>query len=178
MNAPSNKRTSESGFSLIELMMVIAVMALFASFALSAFDQARFKARDVRRLAEIQGAQKALELYYIAHNKYPTGDFDGCGGWDVGNSEYPFFNGSGMDNNFAGGRPPVDIWKVGNCDGYRYYHYPAGSYGCQASHGDFYVLGVTDMESTGDPFPGSPGFLCPGRNFQDEFDWVAGQFEN
>jgi prepilin-type N-terminal cleavage/methylation domain-containing protein len=170
-------RISQRGFSLIELIIVIAIIVLLASIVIQSVYGAQFKAHDVRRVSEMQSIQKALELYYIAHGVYPFPDVDGCG-WDIGNATHPMFTNAGMNGNFAGNKPPVDVWKQDACSGYRYYLYPAGSYGCPASRGPFYVLGVTDMESTGDPYPGSPGFSCPGRNWQDEFDWVTGAFTN
>lgn len=169
-----SKHGTNRGFSLIELIVVIAVIALLASIVLTSFNTVQFKAHDARRISEMQSAQKALELYYIAHGRYPDPNPAMCG-WDVGNAAHPFLNGTGMEANFGGQKPPVDIFKFGDCDGYRYYRYPAGSYGCRSA---FYVLGVTDMESSPAPYPGSPGWSCPTRDWQNEFDWVTGGFEN
>jgi len=168
-------RGTQRGFTIIELIVVIAIIGLIAAIVLSSFDTVQKKARDARRVSDIESVQKALELYYISHGRYPDPNPSACG-WDVGNLTHPFLAAANMMQDFAGGVAPVDIFKSGDCDGYRYYRYPAGSYGCKG--GAFYVLGVTDMESTGSPYPGSPGFSCPGRNWQDEFDWVAGQFES
>ena len=171
------KRLMQRGFSLIELIVVIALIALIATMALSSFDTTRHKAQDTKRTSEIQTVQKALELYYISNQRYPNPDVDGCG-WDIGNAVHPLFSNVGMNSYFGGNLPPVDTAKFGPCDGYRYYLYPPGAYGCPAVRGSFYVLGVTDMESTPNPHPDSPGWSCPGRNWKNEFDWVAGSFEN
>lgn len=64
------------------------------------------------------------------------------------------------------------------CYGYNYYVYNAGSYGCDAAKGNFYVLGVRDMETSANPYPTSPGWSCPARDWQAEFDWVTGRFKN
>jgi prepilin-type N-terminal cleavage/methylation domain-containing protein len=171
------RHASSRGFSLIELLVVTSIIGLLASVTLGAVNRGQVKARDVSRVSEMQSITKALELYYISHQRYPFPDVDGCG-WDIGNATHPMFFNAGMNSNFAGSKPPVDLWKSGECDGYRYFLYPAGSYGCPASRGPFYVLGVTDMESSGSPYQSSPGWSCPGRNWQDEFDWVTGAFEN
>ncbi len=171
-------KATQRGFSLIELIVVTSIIALLASVVLVSFTQFRYKANNARRLAEIQSVKKSLELYYISHLRYPDPDGDGCGGWDTGNTSMPFFSGRGMESNFAGQNPPIDITKSGNCQGYRYYLYPAGSYGCPVNRGDYYVLGITDMDTTEYPYPGSPGWSCPGRDWQQEFDWVTGDFEN
>jgi len=168
---------SNRGFSLIELIVVIAIIALLATIVLTSFNNVQFRAHDARRVSDIQSAQKALELFYIANNRYPDANASACG-WDVGNGSHAFMTGTNMSSYFGGGTAPVDIFKFGDCDGYRYYRYPAGSYGCPASRGAFYVLGVTDMESSAAPYLGSPGFSCSGRDWQSEFDWVVGQYEN
>jgi prepilin-type N-terminal cleavage/methylation domain-containing protein len=168
--------SSQKGFSLIELIIVVAVFALLAAIILSTFDKVQFKAHDARRISEMGSIQKQLEIYYIGHGQYPDAHVASCG-WDVGNAVHPFMQGTGIDTELKW-TPPVDIFKFGDCDGYRYYRYPAGSYGCPVARGAFYVLGVTDMESTGSPFPSSPGWACSGRDWQNEFDWVVGDFEN
>ena len=76
-----------------------------------------------------------------------------------------------MDN------PPRDPNATGNCNGYRYYRYGAGGYGCDSNRGNYYVLGVTDMETSGNPHPASQGWSCSGRNWQSEMEWVTGGFE-
>jgi prepilin-type N-terminal cleavage/methylation domain-containing protein len=168
---------AQSGFSLIELIIVISIIVLLASILLSSFDTVQKRSRDTRRIADIQSVQKALELYYIAHSRYPDANVNACG-WDVGNAMHPFMQGTGISPDFAGGTPPIDIFPQDDCSGYRYYRYPAGSYGCPVNRGAFYVLGVTTMESQPWPYPGSPGFSCPGRDWQSEFDWVTGAFED
>ena len=170
--------TGERGLSLIELIVVTAVIALLVSISLVAFNNYRDRASDLRRVAEMTSIQKALELYYITYNKYPDGDFDGCGSWDTGNAMHPLLDGRSMEPYFGGSKAPVDIWKYSDCEGYRYYRYPAGSYGCPASRGPYYVLGVTDMQSSDFPYPGSPGWACGSRDWQNEFDWVVGGYEN
>ena len=161
----------------MELLVVISMIGLFATISLSAVSASRAKAHDIRRLSEMQSVKKALELYFVTYQHYPFPDVDGCGGWDVGNTIHPFFNNVGMDTYFTGGKSPIDVWKANDCHGYRYFLFPAGTYGCPVNRGPFYVLGVTDMESSAPPYPNSPGFSCPGRNWQNEFDWVTGAFE-
>jgi prepilin-type N-terminal cleavage/methylation domain-containing protein len=175
---PASPYASQGGFTLIELMVVITIIGLLASIVLSSLSGARSKARDAVRVEEMQQVEKALELYHLSRGMYPFPDVDGCGGWDVGNQTLPFLNGVGMETYFGGGKAPVDMSQQGNCYGFRYYFYPAGSYGCPVSRGSFYVLGITNMESAGSPYRGSPGFSCGSRNWQDEFAWVTGQFDH
>ena len=148
------KYNFKSGFTLIELLVVIAIISLLATLAITSLNNARIKSRDAKRLADMRQIQISLALYYDKNNNYPTSDYDGCGGWDVGNQDYSF-----MTNKLTGfmQNVPIDSTTTGNCYGYRYYRYPAGSYGCDMSKGDYYILGVVDMETSGCSHPDSPG---------------------
>jgi prepilin-type N-terminal cleavage/methylation domain-containing protein len=60
------------GFTLIELMVVIAIIGLLASTVLASLSDARVLARDTARLTEARELMKALELYRGANgNVYP-----------------------------------------------------------------------------------------------------------
>ena len=50
-------------FTLIELLIVIAVLAGFMAMLVPNYMQARIKSRDVRRKTDLKNLQKALELY-------------------------------------------------------------------------------------------------------------------
>lgn len=164
------------GFTLIELLVLIAIIGLLSSIVLASLNTARMKARDAKRFADIKQIQMALELYYDKCGVYPTSDNDGCGGWDVGNQSFPLLNGRISTDIIS--KVPVDPTATGNCTGYRYYRYGAGAYGCDASRGAYYVLGIVDLETSGRPHSSSPGWSCPLRNWQGEYDWVVGKFEN
>jgi prepilin-type N-terminal cleavage/methylation domain-containing protein len=73
-------RSTEGGFTLIELLVVIAIIGLLASIILASLNNARIKARDAKRIADLRDFQLALELYYSTNNHYPyTGPV--AGGW-------------------------------------------------------------------------------------------------
>lgn len=60
------------GFTLIELLVVIAVIGILSTLAIVALSSARQKARDSKRVADLNQIGKALELYYTTNNGYPT----------------------------------------------------------------------------------------------------------
>ena len=63
-----NKR----GFTLIELLVVVAIIGLLATLSIVALNNARARARDARRVADIKQIQTALELYYNDQGSYPA----------------------------------------------------------------------------------------------------------
>src|SRR3989338_8736347 len=62
------------GFTLIELLVVIGIIALLSTLAVVALNNARAKARDGKRVADVKQMQTALELYYANRNQneYPV----------------------------------------------------------------------------------------------------------
>lgn len=57
-----------TGFTLIELMVVIAIIGLLASTVLAALQDTRMLARDAKRVSEAKQMQNALELYRNRNN--------------------------------------------------------------------------------------------------------------
>ena len=60
------------GFTLVELLVVIAIIGILSSVVLASLGGARGKARDAKRVAELKGAQAAIELYFDACGEYPA----------------------------------------------------------------------------------------------------------
>lgn len=65
------KKRSIKGFTLIELLVVIAIIGVLASIVLASLNTARKKSRDTRRVADMNQARLALELYYDSNRRYP-----------------------------------------------------------------------------------------------------------
>ncbi len=64
--------TNNKGFTLIEMLVVIAIIGLLSSVVVIGLGGSRSKARDARRIADIQQIQNALELDYDPATGYPT----------------------------------------------------------------------------------------------------------
>jgi len=60
------------GFTLIELLVVIAIIALLASVVLVALNTARAKARNAKRVADVNQIRKALTIFYNYCDSYPA----------------------------------------------------------------------------------------------------------
>lgn len=164
------------GFTLIELLVVIAVIGLLSAIVLASLNNARKKARDTQRLADIHQIQNALELYRDTNGRYPGSDGNGCGGWSIGNQSQPMINGA-LNPTYMG-QAPRDPSATGNCAGYYYYRYtPSFGYTGDCAGRNFYVLLVSSMESVSGRYPSSPGWKCPERDWAAEGSYVVGAFE-
>lgn len=60
------------GFSIIELLVVMAIMVLLSSVILSTIGAARVKARLSKRVSDFREVKMALDLYYDANGSYPS----------------------------------------------------------------------------------------------------------
>ena len=80
----------KKGFSLIELLVVITIIAALVGVALPNFLGARQRAKDAKKKAELRELKSALRLYYNDFNSYPSGTglyINGCG--TTGTSQCP-----------------------------------------------------------------------------------------
>lgn len=82
-----NKK-SKSGFTFIELLVVISIIAVLATFAIINFSGAQARARDGQRKSDLRQTQTALRLYYNQFDEFPenstfntinTYGINGCG---------------------------------------------------------------------------------------------------
>ncbi|MBU6500330.1 MAG: prepilin-type N-terminal cleavage/methylation domain-containing protein [Patescibacteria group bacterium] len=62
-----------SGFTLIEMLIVVAIIAILASIVLLGLGPARISSRDARRIADMRQVQGLIEQYYNDCNSYPGG---------------------------------------------------------------------------------------------------------
>jgi prepilin-type N-terminal cleavage/methylation domain-containing protein len=66
-------KNSSKGFTLIELIVVMAIIAVLAGMSLFALPGARSSARDGRRQGDLQQIAAALEIYKADFDQYPSG---------------------------------------------------------------------------------------------------------
>jgi type II secretion system protein G len=80
---------SNRGFTIVELLVVIVVIAILAAITVVAYNGIQARARDAQRVQDIKTIAKALELYYADNGTYPNSSCSlgaGCrinSGWDT-----------------------------------------------------------------------------------------------
>lgn len=58
------KFSNSTGFTLVELLVVVAIIAVLSVIGITVFTGVQKQARDAKRKADIQSIQKALEAHY------------------------------------------------------------------------------------------------------------------
>ncbi len=187
-------REYRRGFTIVELLIVIVIIGILATIAIVSFNGIQAKARDSQRLQDAKTIVQALEIYKTQNGIYPDEvQTVGAWGWELsttGSSPTNFLSALVSSANGVS-RVPLDPRNTisGGMDPnnneanymYFYHNYPAGSSGCSGARGNFYVFGITRMESvpSGGTHATSPGFSCSGQNWgATRGAWVTGGYTN
>lgn len=168
-----------NGFTYIETLFVGAIFLFLAAIVYSGVNSTALKTRDYKRVQHMKLAEFALDNYYKRFGTFPAAASDmaqfACKGWDT-SADGMFINELQGQALWKPVQDPLNI--LPRCGNYVYYRYNAGAQGCDPNKGAFYVLGVADMENADGAHSTSPGFSCSMRDWQTEFEWVTGKFEN
>jgi prepilin-type N-terminal cleavage/methylation domain-containing protein len=65
-------KRKQSGFTIVELLIVIVVIGILAAIVITTFTGVQKKARDSDRKADIQAIYSQTEVYFAQNSKYPT----------------------------------------------------------------------------------------------------------
>ncbi len=65
-----SKPETKRGFTLIELLVVISIIGLLSTLAVVALDNARKRARDAKRVADMEQVVTAMQLYFDTNKTY------------------------------------------------------------------------------------------------------------
>jgi type IV pilus assembly protein PilE len=178
----SKKTVGQRGFTIVELLIVIVVIAVLATLPVAAYSGMQQRARDTQRVSDMKTIVKGLEMYKTLTGNYPTASTTNViSGWEASSINPSQFL-SSLKTSSIMSSVPVDPVNNSTTDThgmlYRYYKYSAGSNGCDSTRGAYYVLVVGDAESSSSQLSTSPGFQCSGRNWSIEGGWVIGAYTN
>lgn len=67
-----HKSTKNPGFTIVEIIVAVVVVAILASVTIISYNGAQQRARDTDRKSDISNLVKALEMYYSDNGQYPT----------------------------------------------------------------------------------------------------------
>jgi prepilin-type N-terminal cleavage/methylation domain-containing protein len=74
-----NDRTASAGFTLIELVAVVAIIGILAALAIQQFAGYRQRSFDAQAQSDLRNAVTAEEAYYAMHRIYKSGSDTGPG---------------------------------------------------------------------------------------------------
>jgi general secretion pathway protein G len=86
----SLKQNRQSGFTIVELMIVIVIIGILAGLVITQIIGATAKARDTERKTDLDQVSNQLEVYYAKNGFYPTlnnvNNATGMTTWRAGNN--------------------------------------------------------------------------------------------
>lgn len=65
------KKTSQKGFTLIELIVVAVIIAILSTIGMVSYSSTTARSRDTKRKSDLQQIRAALEMYRADHAGYP-----------------------------------------------------------------------------------------------------------
>ncbi len=69
----NSMKSSAKGFTLVELLIVIAIIGLMTAILFGSTSSSRARGRDDRRVTDVKQIQLALALYLDVNRQYPSG---------------------------------------------------------------------------------------------------------
>lgn len=171
-------RRRQAGFTLVELLIVIVVVAILATISVVVYNGVQVRARDAKRSSDVQSILRALESYKAINGRYPratpltTNDFEKSTDPKGTFMEYlspEFFSETPVD--------PI------NNDSYRYQYYLYSTawlegQDCPSDRGDLMVFQAWFEKPNNKP-ANDPGLACGIRSWSgNQTRFFRYSFEN
>jgi len=133
----------KKSFTLIEILIVIAIIGIITSFIGINYSASQKKARDTKRIADMNTIVSGLNTYKREKGDFPEETISGGGSWET----------SVDGENFLGflrpyiSKVPIDPKNSGNYY-YAYRYYASGSMSCADENRSqpFIILAIKSME--------------------------------
>lgn len=133
-------RNRKGGFTLIELLVVISIISLLSSIVMTSLNNARAKARDAKRIADLRAVSIALSLY---RNDYGTYCVSNAGSGGSGWLNYPYSSPNGVAQELVNlkylSSVPVDPTQTAVNSGYMIY--------CSSTSNDFTLYATLERSN-------------------------------
>jgi prepilin-type N-terminal cleavage/methylation domain-containing protein len=144
-------KKAQQGFTIIELLIVIAIIAILAGLVLNNFQGAQAKARDTQRVTDINNVHSKLEEYYNENGAYPQtftqATFPGIDGSSLTDADGAaiVINAAVADETAA-----LAVTNPGNTNEYLYVAFPTG---CTNNCTGYVLKTFVERPSTSTPNP-------------------------
>ncbi|MEZ6005747.1 MAG: type II secretion system protein [Planctomycetota bacterium] len=156
------------GFTLVELVIVLAIVGILAGVVVPRVQGQSARARDARRVQDLRTYVEAIEQYKLDHGDYPD---NGAltGGWDRSDDGdfIPVLTQEGYV------RGPLSDPKADGSHYFVYRRFNRGTYSC-VGPGTYYVIGIRAFESPTAAAKYPSRFQCPNMDFNTLFAYVTG----
>ncbi len=67
-----SKAKAQKGFTLVELMIVVAIIGILAAIAIPQFAKYRARAQNTAALSDMRNIRTDMEGFYAEHQEYPN----------------------------------------------------------------------------------------------------------
>ena len=120
----------QKGFTIIELLIVIAIIAILAGLVLNNFQGAQAKARETQRITKINALHTKLEEFYNEANGYPASALADPNFPGMDSRANTDARGGTLSNTIVADKAALDGALTNPTSGanneFRYYTYPTG----------------------------------------------------
>jgi prepilin-type N-terminal cleavage/methylation domain-containing protein len=149
-------------FTLIELLIVVAIIAILAAIAVPNFMEAQTRSKVSRAFSDMRSLKTALESYRIDNNRYiPDRGEDEWQTWRLLTTPVSYISSVLIT--------PFPAKDAGGADSSGFYPY---DYGGGTATGDW--TGISSEYPVGQEYGQFYIMLCYGPNRKIDFDWRAG----
>lgn len=173
-------KNKQSGFTIVELLIVIVVIAILAAITIVAYNGIQVRARDTQRAADATNILKSLEAYKAINNVYPIATSTaGAGSWEQSTETAGTFM-EYLQSTFST-KIPVDPINDGT-HYYRYYRYTEAwlsTNGCSSGRGSLMILYVIGFEQSSNMPASDPSLVCTSTSWGgSSTNYFKYKFEN
>lgn len=156
---------NKSGFTIVELLVVIVIIAILAAISIVAYSGIQGRARDNLRISALASIEKALELYKTTEGAYPPSSGTPSTGWGTCTASASYSHSFATDGTWM--KPLIDaktiskvpVDPVNDCTYYfRYIRIGPGSYGCPTTTNTYVLFSINN---DGAAIPGNAIISAP-----------------